>query len=421
MIGRRAKGSMKTKIISSVLGLLAFASAGTLARPARASCCDDFWSCAAAVATAGASCAVRAAQEEIERFVKRVEQTRDDGKRRMEATAATMDREVAGTCAAEHRGTQQAHAEIALSQGVSRSTIARGEKERPQSVNESLRRAQARLDGLQAESMTAKSASTSKHAAAITTRQARLAQMNTVFNAAFVAPLTGLVAPLDPISAVATIALLSDRLLTIERETQQKVSKEIDEFDRAMATPVQELRALRAAEEARAAEARSILQAVKALAENPTEGNRQNLERLLNGGKPPAPPQLAPGLASQLNAKTMQDVKLTALPALKQALVLDAEFAKKVNPKPTLPFDKQASENRTRQGLTARLDGKSGKALEDEKQKLLAEARARYPKDAKTRQALEKLIEEEVKRRQAPPPSNSKVIDKPLVPLQPKL
>jgi hypothetical protein len=54
--------------------------------PASAGCCDDFWSCAGAVATAGLSCAAQAALDALQALIRQTTSTRDDLNRRYEAT-----------------------------------------------------------------------------------------------------------------------------------------------------------------------------------------------------------------------------------------------------------------------------------------------------------------------------------------------
>jgi hypothetical protein len=63
-----------TRITRSILALLLAAAIGM---PASAGCCDDFWSCAGAVATAGLSCAVQAAVDEIRALIRKTVSQRE--------------------------------------------------------------------------------------------------------------------------------------------------------------------------------------------------------------------------------------------------------------------------------------------------------------------------------------------------------
>ncbi len=63
--------------------------------PARADCCDNFWGCLGAVATAGVSCAAdAAAQAVLDEFVAETRRTREDGKRQMDAQKQGNQREI---------------------------------------------------------------------------------------------------------------------------------------------------------------------------------------------------------------------------------------------------------------------------------------------------------------------------------------
>ena len=63
-----------SRIFRSVLSILLAAAIGM---PASAGCCDDFWGCAAAVATAGLSCAVQAEADAIQALLRKTTSQRD--------------------------------------------------------------------------------------------------------------------------------------------------------------------------------------------------------------------------------------------------------------------------------------------------------------------------------------------------------
>src|SRR5258706_7111986 len=81
-----------------------------LASSALQACCDDFWSCAGAVATAGMSCAVEAALNAIKDVIAKAEGTRDSKKAELEADLAASKKE---TDADLETTSQRAHAAAA--------------------------------------------------------------------------------------------------------------------------------------------------------------------------------------------------------------------------------------------------------------------------------------------------------------------
>lgn len=73
------------RIVSTSVIALGIALATT--QPARADCCNDFWSCAAAVATGGLSCAVSAAVDELNNLKNRAEASRSQAQAEKERLA----------------------------------------------------------------------------------------------------------------------------------------------------------------------------------------------------------------------------------------------------------------------------------------------------------------------------------------------
>lgn len=366
-------------------------------------CCNDFWSCAGAVFTGGVSCAVEAAHNAIRDFVGRVERTRSLGEQQMQATTRDLDREAATGCKSEDDRVSQGLAQVSLARNNASAAIDAKAPSLSANVVSTLQKGRAELDRMQAEAKTLKDESAAKLNQAASVRQAKTRDLNVAFHAAFVAPLTGLVAPLitalDPISAAATIAVLADQLSRIEAETGRVIAQGVDAFDAAMNGLVQDLRSKSAAQQKRAAGAQELAGAIQTLTNAPTEANRQRVERLL--GNSSGPVVVVPKLM-KLNFVAINATKTKTVPAIKSSLVADAAFARKVKVSPTVAFDKNAAERRTQSELDKRLAGKSGDGLETERKKLLAEAAQHFKKDAKSLAAVEKAINAEVNKRKQP-------------------
>ncbi len=363
-------------------------------------CCDDFWSCAGAFFTAGASCAFEAAQNAINDFVHRVEQTRTQGEQQMQATTRDLDQEAANGCKAEDDRVTDGFSKVTTSRTAAMAAISSKGGSLPANVKTTLQRGQAKLDQLQNEAKTTKDESAAKLSQAASLRQAKIRDLNTAFQATFVAPLTGLVAPLiaalDPISAVATIAVLADQLSRIQGDTERAIAQGVDAFDAAVNGLIQELKTKSDAQQQRAQDAQALASAVQALTQAPTETNRQRVESLLGNNTRLA---IAKTKFVKLNFTAINVAKTKTVPTIKNALSANAAFAKTVKVSPTVNFDKTGAEQRTKSVFDQRLAGKTGDALEAERKKLLAEANERFKKDPKTLAAVQKAINNEVDKR----------------------
>lgn len=367
-------------------------------------CCDDFWSCAGAFFTAGASCAVEAAQNAIKDFVDRLQQTRTQGEQQMQATTRDLDREAAGSCQAEDDRVARGYSDVSSARASASAAISAKASTLPANVLDTLHQAQAKLDQMQAEAKTLRDESAAKLAESATVRRAKINALDTAFQATFVAPLAGLVAPLvaalDPISAAATIAVLADQLTRIQNDTERAIAQGVDAFDAAVNHVLEDLKAKSQTQDKRAEDARALGAAVQALASAPTEANRGRVARLLVN---PARASMPRFRFIKLNLKAVAVTKTTTVPALRSALIADAKFARGVKVRTQVTFDKAAAEQRTRSELDKRLQGKTGEALETERKKLLGEAAQHFQKDPKALAAVQKAINEEVDKRKPAP------------------
>lgn len=412
------------KLLSIASPVAAFALVVSFSGTARAGCCDDFWSCAAAVATGGVSCAVQEAVNQINQFVRRVERTRDDGDRRMKDSIRRLDDEAQRGCTAAHEATLAADRTIrqARQRGDAAARAARDVKDAE--LSQLLRDAGQRLNKNEQDAVKAKQDSAAKLAKAQADRRRLVNTMHQTFQATFIAPLTGLIAPLvaavDPISAAATIAAAAAALDRIQAETSRVMSRALADLESKAQQDLEALKRDQAAQMQREEESNALASAMEAAAARPTPENKAKLRALLNPGNTGAATQNVRLLA--VPVKLMTQPQQQTLPELAQLLKADSAFAAKV--KVNVDFDK-AKADRTVQGeLDKRLANKNEKELRAEEQKLLNEVKARFAKDPKTQQALEKLIRAEiddrVRRVKAPPKAPAPVVPlKPVKPLKP--
>ncbi len=379
--------------------IAAFLAVLALSDPALARCCSGFWRCAAAVATAGASCGVEQARERIQEFTDRVKRSRDSGKERMDATLGSMNQDAKGTLERVHEQSVSAHQSV------------RGDRQRADSaatpesassaVQQTLDQAKQELAQLERESAASQLESSAELVKANTKRRRQISALNSTFQATFIAPLTGLIAPLvstaDPLTAVGTLVAAARALERIERRTEQVMARSLAEFDEHLAPHLEQLRAKKESQADRRRRAKQIADAAVELSRAPSDANRRALERLL---KPSLQkPKLSKPRPTVQRPKVNASVREKLAP-LTKPLAADAKFARDV--KVDTQFDRSLAERTTATGFDERLSAKSIKALDQQEQQLLREVATLYAKDAQTKKAVVALVREEAaKRREA--------------------
>lgn len=377
-------------VITAVVGL-------GVSQPSVAGCCNDFLSCAAAVATGGVSCVVEAARQDITNFVTRVRSAIDNGKRELDATAARLQGDVDRALqTAEHRFTNETRKIEAALQSVAGARGApaspeytRGVQRLQELANEARQRQPNMVESLR-----------QGRAASVAGRD----RMRQTFEGVFLTPLSGLIAPLivavDPITAAATIAILGPQVDNILRNTEQRITADINGFRNQVEPRVAE--ADRLAEEVaqRAQAAQSLQSALQNMAQAPTAANLATLQNISGknatfaGNR--AVRQAAPGASSVALTASFQSVNASLLPTLRAGLQDTATVARATKPKgPSAAIDTASYQNRARSELDRMMAGKSPAAAQQETNRLLAEARTRYASDPATLQKLEKYLTEQ--------------------------
>jgi hypothetical protein len=341
---------------------------------------------------------VQEARERIDEFVERVGRSRDEGKAEMEATLDTMNQQAANSCKELHEASIDAQRSVRADR--QRGDRAAGGEKHTAANQRALDRASQELSSLQRSADNEAVLSGAELVRADKKRRQQISALNSTFQATFVAPLTGLLAPFlaasDPVTAAATLVAAARTLQRIERRTESVMTRAIGEFDEKLDPHRAQLMESERNQQERQRRAKQIADAMVALNANPTKRNRKALEILV------APSQSRPSLPKPKPSVTRPKVNAgspaTKLPPATKALTKHAEFARSV--KLDQSFDRGLAQRTTNTELDKRLSGKTLEALRAQEKQLLNEARKQYPRDKATRSALKKWIRSEVDKRE---------------------
>lgn len=409
------------------------------ATPARAGCCDDFWSCVGAVLTAGLSCAVEAAISEITDFVNDMKFLRSDLSKQKnglvdaERNADAAERadwiaQVQGPVNALAALAPQAQAAQTVLPDLSGMNFGGGNSgtvnpaaaktlapaisggASSQSTTEMLLKMPADLEAtktLLARSAKAVSAlAQTPHAqnvnnqanAAKSASDARLAKFSGEFNSYVLAALDSLIALFavaDPIALVAAVAVANNEL----NEIQSRADAQFNQF--AQGDSNAEINARNAAYAAinaahqDAARAAAIVEWMVKLRQEPLRWEYQKLEELV-GPNPPvikstlAVKQAVGGGGGGGTVTTLKQTTATKLTALRGKLT-------QLRSRPS-PMATPVLQSRLDQQFSGRYAGKTGAAALKQREDLKAEAMARFRDPAQRTTAL-KLIDDDAARR----------------------
>lgn len=408
------------------------------AAPARADCCDNFWSCFGAVMTAGLSCAIEAAVAEITDFINDMKHLRNDLAQQMnsmanaERQADTAERAdwiaqvqpPAGQLAGLAQQAQAAQTikinpqELgfggggggslkpgALSAGAAQAiantpppTATQMALKQPADLNATRTLLQRAAQQVQALAQVQHLQAVQQHAAAA--KQAsdgRLDGFSSDFKSHVLAALDSVIAAcavVDPIGLMAAIALANSELDAI-RDKADALFKQFAQGDNA--AEINARNAAYAAIQAAyndAARAQQIVEAMNRLRDEPLQWEYQKLEELVG----PNPPVIKAGIAMKVlagnaGAGTQAALKQNLGP---QFAALRTKLAQ-VRNRPA-PMSTPVAQSRLEQQFAALYAGKTGAAALKQREDLKAQANVRF-RDPTQRAAALRLIDDDAARR----------------------
>ncbi len=425
------------RIVSTSVIALGIALATT--QPARADCCNDFWSCAAAVATGGLSCAVSAAVDELNNLKNRAEASRaqaqaekerlaklytdtanqDAAKAEADSTAAANGAQaaftkvnaslqklnivVSPTAAANIRSATtpairnapgvQANTGAAASAGSSGQSQASQQvaKADEAKLKAEAQRAKEQVEKLNQEAAAAKAKMKQEKTDPLRQVGQTGAQvMRTAFEASLIAPIVGLVGSLPPPDPLLTAAMIAAAVATLDRieaDGNAEVARKAAEEDAKLAEKRKETQ-----------EAVDKIKQQQVLAEDIEKllgtavetRNKADLDRLTAklGAPPPQPIRIAPG------ALILKPVAASAFKPVGKGFSVAAGGTKpavQMSVKPVAIAPATMAQYKSKTEADVRLRIKAANAADTAKKRnaLIAEAKIKFAKDPET---LKKVI-----------------------------
>jgi hypothetical protein len=417
---------MKSPARVALAGFLALALAGS---PVLA-CCDDFWSCAGAVASGGLTCVVEAAVNALKAALDSTKKTRDDAahdfdqalKASVDDTKATLDTwkkhatdaaddaarsaDAASKLAGDENARLKnltasglrtlggaAAAPTAKPSGASRlvqaaSTVPHASAE-ALLKDDSLESMKRQVDGERkaAEAAKAKALQAAEAAAALAAASAK--RTSDAFEVSFLTGIGQLIVLLEdgisnPVKAVATVGAAIQILAGLESalSNEWKTTFQREADTRASLADAPHPPADVA--EGHAKRAREILEKMRRAATLQEVARRHDLAMSVLAAPTPGPagrPRLALASAAALSTFAR------SLPLRAASLRATLSRVKPAGPPDVAPYRGKVTAD-----LASQFKGKAGPAAEATRNALLAEARRRFASDPKTLAGVEKLI-----------------------------
>jgi hypothetical protein len=411
-----------TGILALFMCVLAAASAPTRAR---ADCCNDFWSCAAAVVTGGLSCAVSAAIDELNAVKKRAEDTKAAAQAERDRLVALMQEETqrrsadaeaessaklrniaadldavaeAQRSAFQPRAKQavkpalaapaavQASSVKVVSPGVMQAAPQPAPAPAPAAeadVKAETERALAKLRSLKSDAAGGHAKFVQQEVNTLR-RTARVAMgtMRAAFEASLVAPLVGLLGslpPPDPLLTAAIVAGVAAELDRIEREGNAAIVKKASEADAAIKADADKMAQKLAEQARRETQAERVAELTRNLLGSRSQADLDALRAALGED---------PGSAQRMVAMTeapfvAANLKLPGPTAVGVIRLGPVASVNKLAPVQLTQFEAKAKSE-----LQKQLAAPSASGVEKKKAALIAEAKKRYAKDPTLRDKL---------------------------------